>query len=224
MDREAWLLGFPGGTKNHPCQCRRRKRYGFDLWVGKISWRRTWQLTPVFLPGEFHRQGTWQATVRILLSNLAWAASHFLNYMAHSDSLLRADHDEWLRFTARETEQKISRSRCLPSPTTSPLSLLLVKWWYLFTISSQAYADFKSSKNWVTEAVFWPTSCIHSSQTHVLEYKGLVIHFCSSASLIRDTHCSCHALSDIMEISRLRALDSDAAGKKKKIVRQLDLL
>ena len=163
-----------------------------------------------------YRQGTWQATVHILLGNLAWAASHFLNHMAHSDSLLRADHDEWLRFTARETEQKISRSRCLPSPTTSPLSLLPVKWWCLFTISSQAYADFKSLKNWVTEAVFWPTSCIHSSQTHVLEYKGLVIHFSSSASLIRDTHCSRHALSDIMEISRLRALDSDAAGKKKK--------
>jgi len=27
---------------------------GFDLWVGKIPWRRGWQPTPVFLPGEFH--------------------------------------------------------------------------------------------------------------------------------------------------------------------------
>ena len=26
-----------------------------DPWVGKIPWR-TWQPTPVFLPGEFHRQ------------------------------------------------------------------------------------------------------------------------------------------------------------------------
>ena len=24
----------------------------FDPWVGKIPWRRAWQLTPVFLPGE----------------------------------------------------------------------------------------------------------------------------------------------------------------------------
>ena len=24
------------------------------LWVGKIPWRREWQPTPVFLPGEFH--------------------------------------------------------------------------------------------------------------------------------------------------------------------------
>ena len=23
-------------------------------WVGKVSWRREWQPTPVFLPGEFH--------------------------------------------------------------------------------------------------------------------------------------------------------------------------
>ena len=34
-------------------QCR---RLGFDPWVGKIPWRRTWQSTPVFLPGEFHGQ------------------------------------------------------------------------------------------------------------------------------------------------------------------------
>ena len=46
---------FPGGTsgKEPACQCRRRKRCAFDSWVGKISWRRTWQPTPVFLPGEF---------------------------------------------------------------------------------------------------------------------------------------------------------------------------
>ena len=25
-------------------------------WVGKIPWRRAWKLTPVFLPGESHRQ------------------------------------------------------------------------------------------------------------------------------------------------------------------------
>ena len=27
---------------------------GFHPWVGKIPWRRAWQLTPVFLPGESH--------------------------------------------------------------------------------------------------------------------------------------------------------------------------
>ena len=28
----------------------------FDPWVGKMPWRRKWQPTPVFLPGEFHGQ------------------------------------------------------------------------------------------------------------------------------------------------------------------------
>ena len=36
------------------CQCKRLRRYGFDLWVGKIPWKRKWQPTPVFLPGKFH--------------------------------------------------------------------------------------------------------------------------------------------------------------------------
>ena len=27
---------------------------GFNTWVGKIPWKREWQPTPVFLPGEFH--------------------------------------------------------------------------------------------------------------------------------------------------------------------------
>ena len=29
---------------------------GFDPWVRKIPWRREWLPTPVFLPGESHRQ------------------------------------------------------------------------------------------------------------------------------------------------------------------------
>ena len=37
-------------------QCRRRRRHIIDPWVGKIPWRRKWQLTPVFLPGESQGQ------------------------------------------------------------------------------------------------------------------------------------------------------------------------
>ena len=32
---------------------RRCRRHGFDLWVGKIPWRRERESTPVFLSGEF---------------------------------------------------------------------------------------------------------------------------------------------------------------------------
>ena len=36
--------------------CPQCGRPGFNPWVGKIPWRRKWQLTPEFLPGEFHGQ------------------------------------------------------------------------------------------------------------------------------------------------------------------------
>ena len=47
-------MGFPGGpsAKEPTCQCRRWKRRRLDPWVRKIPWRRAWQPTPVFLPGE----------------------------------------------------------------------------------------------------------------------------------------------------------------------------
>ena len=50
--------GFPGGPtgKESACQCKRLRRLGFDPWVRKIPWRRKWQPTPVFLPGESHGQ------------------------------------------------------------------------------------------------------------------------------------------------------------------------
>ena len=50
--------GFPGGTngKEPACQCKRFKRLEFNSWVRKIPWRRKWQPTPLFLPGESHGQ------------------------------------------------------------------------------------------------------------------------------------------------------------------------
>ena len=36
--------------------CLQCRRPGFDPWVGKIPWRRAWQPTPVFLPGESRGQ------------------------------------------------------------------------------------------------------------------------------------------------------------------------
>ena len=42
--------------KEPACQCRRLKRCGFEPCVGETPWRRKWQPTPVFLPGESHGQ------------------------------------------------------------------------------------------------------------------------------------------------------------------------
>ena len=43
-------------TKNPAVKCRSYKRHGFNPWVRKIPRRRAWQPTPVFLPGDSHRQ------------------------------------------------------------------------------------------------------------------------------------------------------------------------
>ena len=48
-----WLNG-----KEHACQRRRQSRHGFDPWLRKMPWRRAWQPTPVFLPGESHGHGS----------------------------------------------------------------------------------------------------------------------------------------------------------------------
>ena len=63
------------------CQCRTHKRCGFYPWAGKIPWRRKWQPTPVFLPGESHG---WRSLVgysprvaksRTRLSNFTFSSS-----------------------------------------------------------------------------------------------------------------------------------------------------
>ena len=49
--------------KESACQCR---KCGFNPWVRKIPYRRKWQPTPVFLPGESHgqRKGVWNSLGR----------------------------------------------------------------------------------------------------------------------------------------------------------------
>ena len=53
-----FVWGSPGATggKEPACQFRRQKRPVFDLWVGKIPWRRAWKGTLVFLTRKSHGQ------------------------------------------------------------------------------------------------------------------------------------------------------------------------
>ena len=44
--------GFPDSSDGNESP----RGSGFDPWVGQMPWRREWQPTPVFLPGEFHGQ------------------------------------------------------------------------------------------------------------------------------------------------------------------------
>ena len=36
--------------------CLAMKKTEFNPWIRRIHWRKEWQSTPVFLPGEFHGQ------------------------------------------------------------------------------------------------------------------------------------------------------------------------
>jgi len=51
------VLDFPDGAsgKEPGCHAGDIIDVVFDPWVGKFPWRRAWQPTPVFLPGESHR-------------------------------------------------------------------------------------------------------------------------------------------------------------------------
>ena len=64
---QLFILCFPVGTrgKESTCQYRRHKRHEFDPWVERTPWRKKWQPTLVFLPGEFHGQ-------RSLVGNSPW--------------------------------------------------------------------------------------------------------------------------------------------------------
>ena len=129
------------------CQCRRCKRHGFDPWVGKLPWRRKWQLTAVFLPGKFHGQ-----------RNL-WAAVHGVGksrrcLSIHTQTQTRDDretieHDFFLSAPKDDTinsqkSQKImlqfwlyfSMNYELTSATyTLILSFLTCEMWVMITLS-----------------------------------------------------------------------------------------
>ena len=55
FNRQLGLKVFPGGSDSKESACN-VGRHGFDPWVGKIHWRREWQSTPGFLPGDSHEQ------------------------------------------------------------------------------------------------------------------------------------------------------------------------
>ena len=49
------VFGFPGGSDSKESACNAGD-LGLILELGRFPWRREWQPTPVFLPGESHGQ------------------------------------------------------------------------------------------------------------------------------------------------------------------------
>ena len=60
-----WVFsGFPGGIGGEETSAGDARDAGLISGSGRSPWRRAWQPTPVFLPGESFDRGSWQAAVR----------------------------------------------------------------------------------------------------------------------------------------------------------------
>ena len=63
-------------VKNPPANAGDVRR-GFDPWGRKILWRRAWQPTPVFLPGESHGQRSLAGSMGLQRMRHDWSDSTF---------------------------------------------------------------------------------------------------------------------------------------------------
>ena len=99
--------------KEPNCQCR---RCGFNPWVGKIPWRRAWQPTPVFLPGESHEQ--WR-----LAGYSPWGRKQFRHDWAcvhtdtHRGSAVGSGDTDLSMWGTKQMPQRLKE---LPKATWSP--------------------------------------------------------------------------------------------------------
>ena len=83
----SFCIGFPQWLSRQKIllQCRRHRRHRFKPWIGKILWRRKWQSTPVFLPGEFHGQKSLAGYS--LWGHKVLGMSEHMAYKTHSSQL-----------------------------------------------------------------------------------------------------------------------------------------
>ena len=87
-------MGFPGGivVNNLLANAGEAKDAGSIPWVRKIPWRRKWQPTPLYLPGNFHGQ-------RSLAGYSPWGHTHAgtLRNELHENELIAQSQVNHLR-------------------------------------------------------------------------------------------------------------------------------
>ena len=111
-------VGFPGGTSGYEPtrQCGRPKTQGFCPWVGKTPWRRAWQPTPVFLPGESRDRGAWWATVHGVTESqtrLKWLSTHARKNHFEGDVAVSPCHLQGKKASAKKAfKERISKVLC----------------------------------------------------------------------------------------------------------------
>ena len=75
------------GDRRH----RRRRRHRCSPWVRKIPWRRKWQPTPVFLPGESHGQRSLVGYSPWITKSWTWLIKHTYTHIhTHTNTRTQA--------------------------------------------------------------------------------------------------------------------------------------
>ena len=132
--------------------CLQCRRPGFDPWVGKIPWRRNWQSTPVFLPGEFHGQRspvgyspwdhkeldmTEQLTHTLhILKGIKWNKSLYLESHRHSLSSCEV-FNVWVAAHGKHSHDPVSWDQL------EPMSYICSSWGQLFTQTKNSIPKFR---------------------------------------------------------------------------------
>ena len=103
------------------------RRSGFDPWVGKIPWRRAWQPTVVFLPGESHGQ-------RSLVGYRPWGLK---------------ESDKTERLSTARTETNMSPFKLPPRKVISSVQSLSCVWLFVtpWTVACQASLSITNSES-----------------------------------------------------------------------------
>ena len=115
LESEHSLTGAVSG-QSPACQCRRRKRRGFNPWIRKIPWRRTWQSTPVYLPGVPHG---W----RCLVGYSPWGpkASNMTEVnertCSQTSQRQRQTSSQWMLLLATHLSDNIRDAMCCRKPS-----------------------------------------------------------------------------------------------------------
>ena len=81
-------------VKNPPANARDSRKSrdeGSYAWVRKTPWSRTWQPTPVFLPGKFHGQRILWAAVHGVAKSQKQLSTHTLSYAEEKTEVQREE-------------------------------------------------------------------------------------------------------------------------------------
>ena len=182
-------------------QCRRPS---FDPWVRKIPWRRDWRPTPVFFPGEFHRQ-------RSPVGYSSWG---------HKEM----DTNEWLRLTnwliGYQSDQQRVMLFIAPLISIVESSDLKLEWslaraWGKYLGRSVMWVGHRWIRHWSKEMyreqenshLEWPDPTLHPYKPlHVLKSWPPVLLPCPRGHVGRGPLTRCH--THMQQPQRVKRVDS----------------